>query len=33
MMYAVETLSNLQLVIQVYWGLMIILTLTTDILI
>lgn len=33
MMYAVETLSNIQLVIQVYWGLMILLTLTTDILI
>lgn len=33
MMYAVETLSNLQLIIQIYWGLMIVLTLTIDLLI
>lgn len=33
MMYAVETLSNLQLIIQIYWGLMIVVTLTIDLLI
>lgn len=33
MMYAVETLSNLQLIIQIYWGLMIAVTLTVDLLI
>lgn len=33
MIYAVETMSNLQIVIQTYWGLMVVLTLTTDLLI
>jgi len=33
MMYAIETFSNMTMVIAVYWGMMILFTFTTDFLI